>query len=104
MGKNRYSVVGHYTRDLVFERLGPGILQELEHLTPKDERGNRLNKMHSWLSDDIGVPMLAQHMHTLVSFQKLALKRGYGWNRFVKMVDEVMPKKGATMELNLETD
>lgn len=104
MGKNRYSVVGHYTRDLVFERLGPGILHELERLTPKDERGNRSNKMHSWLSDDIGVPMLSQHMHTLVSFQKLALKRGYGWNRFVKMVDEVMPKRGATMELSLESD
>jgi hypothetical protein len=104
MGKNRYSVVGHYTRDLVFERLGPGILEELEKLTPKDDRGNRPNKMHSWLSDDIGVPMLAQHMHTLVNFQRLAIKRGYGWNRFVKMVDEVMPKRGNTMELGLEGD
>jgi hypothetical protein len=104
MGKNRYSVVGHYTRDLVFERLGPGILDQLEKLTPKDERGYRPNKMHSWLTDDIGVPMLSQHMHTLVSFQKLALKRGYGWNRFVKMVDEVMPKRGNTMELPLEND
>jgi hypothetical protein len=104
MGKNRYSVVGHYTRDLVFERLGPGILEQLEQLTPKDERGYRSNKMHSWLTDDIGVPMLAQHMHTLVSFQRLALKRGYGWNRFVKMVDEVMPKRGNTLELALEND
>ena len=104
MGKNRYSVVGHYTRDLVFERLGPGILEELERLTPKDDKGNRPNKMHSWLSEEIGVPMLSQHMHTLVSFQKLAIKRGYGWNRFVKMVDEVMPKKGSTFELGLESD
>jgi hypothetical protein len=104
MGKNRYSVVGHYTRDLVFDRLGPGILKELETLTPKDERGYRTNPMHSWLSEDIGVPMLSQHMHTLVNFQKLAIKRGYGWNRFVKMVDEVMPKHGNTMELNLDHD
>ena len=50
MGKNRYSVVGHYTRDLVFERLGPGVLEELEKLTPRDESGNRPNKMHFGLA------------------------------------------------------
>jgi len=104
MGKNRYSVVGHYTRDLVFERLGPGVLDELEKLTPKNELGYRDNKMHSWLSDDVGVPMLSQHMHSLVMFQRLALKRGYGWNRFVKMVDEVLPKLGSTLELPLDGD
>lgn len=101
MGKNRYSVVGHYTRDLVFERLGPGVLDELERLTPKDETGKRPNKMHSWLSEDVGVPMLSQHIHSLVLFQRLAIKRGYGWNRYVKMVDEVLPRRGDTLELAL---
>lgn len=104
MGKNRYSVVGHYTRDLVFERLGPGILDELVELTPKDERGNRPNKLHSWLSEEIGVPLLAQHMHTLVNFQRVAIKRGYGWHRFVKMVDDAMPKRGNTLELGFDED
>lgn len=102
MGKNRYSVVGHYTRDLVFSRLGPGVLDELEKLTPRDASGNRANKMHSWLSEDIGVPMLSQHMHTLIMFQRLALKNGYGWNRYVKMVDQVLPKRGSTLELALD--
>jgi hypothetical protein len=31
--------------------------------------------------------------------QRLALSSGYGWNRFVKMVDRVHPRKGATLEL-----
>lgn len=104
MGKNRFSVVGHYTRDLVFERLGPGVLEELEKLTPKNELGYRPNAMHSWLSDDVGVPMLSQHIHSLVMFQRLALKRGYGWNRYVKMVDEVLPKRGSTIEMPLGDD
>jgi hypothetical protein len=34
-------------------------------------------------------------------FQRLALKNGYGWKRFVKMVDQVLPKRGATLELPL---
>ena len=99
LGKNRYSVVGHYTRDLVFERLAPGLLEELERKKPKDDKGQRAHKLHEWLTDDIGNPMLAQHMHSLVMFQRLALASGFGWNRFVKMVDQVMPKRGNTLEL-----
>jgi hypothetical protein len=99
MKKNRYSVVAHYTRDLVYERLAPGLLAELEGKSPKNERGHRPNKMHQWLTEDIGDPMLAQHLHSLLMFQRLAISSGYGWNRFVKMVDQVMPKRGATLEL-----
>jgi hypothetical protein len=101
MGKNRYSVVGHYTNDLVFERLAPGLLEELKKKTPKDDKGNRPNKLHQWLTEGIGDPLLAQHIHSLVMFQRLALSSGYGWNRFVKMVDQVLPKRGATLELPL---
>jgi hypothetical protein len=32
-------------------------------------------------------------------FQRLALSNGHGWNRYVKMVDKVLPRKGATLEL-----
>jgi hypothetical protein len=99
MKKNRYSVVAYYTRDLVYQRIAPGLLKELEEKTPKTESGNRKGKLHQMLTDDIGSPLLAQHMHSLVMFQRLALAQGFGWNRFVKMVDQVMPKRGDTLEL-----
>lgn len=98
MRKNRFSVVARYTRDLVYERLAPGLLQELENKSPRYETGNRKNKLHQWLTDDIGDPMLAQHLHSLVMFQRLALSNGYGWLRFVKMVNKVLPKKGTNLE------
>ena len=101
MSKNRYSVVGHYTRDLVYDRLGPGVLKELEDKSPKDGTGNRPNKFHQWLTEDVGNPMLAQHLYSLIMFQRLAIANGYGWTRFVKMVDQVMPKKGSNLELAL---
>ena len=101
MKKNRFSVVAHYTRDLVYERLGPGVLQELEARSPRNDNGDRANKLHQWLSDDVGHPMLSQHMHSLIMFQRLAIANGHGWQRFVKMVDQVLPKKGVTMELPL---
>jgi hypothetical protein len=99
MKKNRFSVVAHYTRDLVYERIGPGLLQELEKKSPKNENGRREVKMHQWLTDDIGDPLLAQHLHSLIMFQRLAISNGFGWNRFLKMVDQVMPKRGTTLEI-----
>lgn len=101
MAKNRFSVVAHYTRDLVYERLAPRVLEELEERSPKNEKGHRPNKLHQWLTDDVGHPLLAQHLHSLIMFQRLALANGFGWHRFVKMVDQVLPKKGSTLELAL---
>lgn len=101
MQKNRYSAVAGYTRDLVYERIGPGVLAELEGKSPKNEKGVRKNKLHQWLTEDVGHPMLAQHLHTLMMFQRLAIANGYGWNRFLKMVDQVLPKRGNTLELPL---
>ena len=43
--------------------------------------------------------MLAQHLYSLMMFQRLALNSGFRWNRFVKMVDRVLPKRGNTLEL-----
>lgn len=89
----------HYTRDLIFERLAPGLLQELERKTPPNEKGQRPNKLHQWLTENVGVPMLAQHLHSLIMFQRLAISSGFGWNRYVKMVDRVLPKRGSTLEI-----
>ena len=102
MSKNRYSVVGHYTRDLVFERIGPGLLRELERKSPKSDGGYRPHKLHQWLTEDVGDPLLAQHLHSLIMLQRLALANGYGWQRFVHSVNQVLPKRGDTLELPLD--
>ncbi len=99
MQKNRYSVVAHYTRDLVYERIAPGLLEELERKSPPNKNGQRPNKLHQWLTEDVGNPMLAQHLYSLMMFQRLALNSGFGWYRFVKMIDKTMPKRGNTLEL-----
>lgn len=102
MSKNRYSVVANYTTNLIYDRLGPGITEELIKKSPKNEKGYRSNRLHQWLSQDIGDPMLATHMHSILMFQRLAIANGYGWKRFLHMVDQVLPKRGSTLELPLE--
>jgi hypothetical protein len=102
MSKNRYSVVGHYTNNLVFDRLAPGLLRELQIKTPKNASGQRLNRMHQWLTEDVGDPMLSQHLHSIVMLQRLAIANGHGWNRFLHSVDQVLPRRGDTLPLPFE--
>ena len=64
-----------------------------------NEKGRRDSLLKDWLSEDVGDPLLAQHLHSLIMFQRLALANGYGWKRFVNMVDQVLPKKDANMLL-----
>ncbi|RQC00226.1 P63C domain-containing protein [Pseudomonas aeruginosa] len=104
MQKNRFSVVAHYTRDLIYERMAPGLLQELEEKTPKDESGKRKHKMQQWLSADIGDPMLASHMQSILTVQRICIANGWGWVKFTNMVDQIMPKKGDTLALPLPMD
>ena len=40
----RPSVVGKYTNDIVYERLAPGVLEELKRVNPIDEKGRRKQK------------------------------------------------------------
>ena len=101
MGKNRYSVVAHYTRDLVYERMAPGLIKELESKTPKDEKGQRQHAFHQWLSEELGNPMLANQFQSLLTLQRLSIANGWGWTKFMNTVDQIMPKKGQTLMLPL---
>lgn len=101
MSKNRYSIVAHYTRDLVYERLAPSLIEELEKKNPADESGRRPDKFHQYLTDDVGHPMLANHLQAVLTLQKLALANRHGWTRFLRTVDQILPKKGTELELPL---
>lgn len=65
MSVNRPSVVGRYTNDAIYQRLAPGVLDELRKLNPSDEKGQRKGKHHQWLTVDVGHPALNQHLHSI---------------------------------------
>ena len=53
---NRPQCVAQYTKNLVYARLAPGILKELESRNPKTVAGRRIAKHYEWLTEDIGHP------------------------------------------------
>lgn len=98
MKVNRPQVVGHWTNDLVYERLAPGLLEELQTRNPKDEQGQRLAKHHQWLTTDVGNPALAQHLHAVIALMKASST----WEAFYRLIRRAFPKKGSTIEMPLD--
>jgi hypothetical protein len=99
MAVNRPSVVGHYTNDLIYMRLAPAILEELQKRNPAED-GKRKQKHHQWLTDDVGHPKLEQHLHTILAFMKVAKD----WGSLCRMVDKAFPKIGHSFLLDLGED
>lgn len=95
MKVNRPQVVATYTKDLVYERLAAGILQELEERNPKNENGRRKHRHHQWLTEEVGHPALAQHLYAVISFMRAASS----WKQFKDMMQKAFPKKGETLFL-----
>ena len=90
-------VVAKYTNDIIYDRLAPGILQELQKKNPKDDKGRRKNRHHQWLTEDIGHPALAQHMHGVI----MLMKTSGSWNDFMNKLNIAAPKKGQNLELSI---
>jgi hypothetical protein len=91
----RPGVVGTFTNDLVYERLAPGLLAELEARNPKMDTGSRRSKHHQWMTDDVGNPALTNHMHAVLGFMRAA----DSWDQLMRMMDRAFPKKGTQIPL-----
>jgi len=98
MKVNRPQAVANYTKDLVYARLAPGILKELEAKNPIDEKGHRKSRHHQWLTEDVGHPALAQHLYAVVGLMRIANT----WDEFKKMIDRAYPKRKDTAQLELD--
>lgn len=81
-------LAARYTADIVYSRLGPGILDELQKINPRTEKGARKHKHHQWLTDDVGHPQLAQHLYAVIGLMRIA----NDWDEFINLLDRAFPK------------
>ena len=102
MHVNRPHAVAHWTNDIVYERLAPGVLAEMKKRDPPDANGQRKGKLRQWLTDEIGYPALAQHIHALMALQRSA---GDGdWAGFYRSVQRAFPKVGENQLIRFDND
>jgi hypothetical protein len=77
---------GHLTNDVVYKRLAPGVLNELQSRNPNED-GRRKSKHFQWLSDNVGHPKLLQHLGTVVGLMKISPD----WDTFKNHLDIAAP-------------
>lgn len=80
------SVVGHYTNNIVYKRLAPGVLKELRDKNPVIE-GRRKHKHFQWLSGDIGHPKLLAHLEGV----KILMRDSDTWDELIAKLDRHYP-------------
>jgi hypothetical protein len=90
-------VVGKYVNDLVYERLAPGVLAELQRLNPVTEKGYRRHQHHRYLTKDVGHPALSHRLYELIGMARAS----EAWDKFYRLVDRTFPRVNTTLALPL---
>ena len=96
----RPSVVGHYTNDLVYERLAPGVLDELKERTPRFPSGTLRNKYFQWFTPEFGHPKLKEHLIGVMALMRAAPN----WGAFKRALQRAYPKLNEQAPLALGDD
>lgn len=97
-GHKRTPQVGKDTNDIVYERLAPGVLDELQRVNPIQPSGRRKARHHQWFTPDIGHPKLKEHLAGVMALMRAAPN----WNRFKSMLQRAYPKLNETFPLEIE--
>lgn len=86
---------GILTNDIVYERLAPGLLDEMKRQSAKDEKKSHL---HRRLTQEVGHPKLREHLASVI----MAMKLSPDYPTFISNLNRVHPRYGQTYALELE--
>jgi hypothetical protein len=86
---------GVLTNNIVYERLAPGVLEELKKVTVRDEDGRPKHRYFQRLTSNVGYPKLREHLGAVVAVMKLSNQ----WGDFMLNLNRLYPRLGVTLEL-----
>jgi len=91
----RPSYVGHWTNDIVYSRLAPGVLKALKRKNPVTEKGYRKARHHQLFTRDYGHPALKEHLASVIFLMRTCVS----WADFKRRLDRAAPRQGDTIPL-----
>ena len=94
----RPSVVGHYTNDIVYERIAPGLLKELRDVNPTLPTGRRQHQHHQWFTPEFGHPKLKEHLAAVTALMRAAPN----WPAFQRSLQRAFRKLNDNLPLPIE--
>lgn len=95
--QKRPGVLGTWTKDMIYDRMAPGLLKELERRNPKNDKGYRDHKHFQFLTDEIGEPKLREFFGGHLALAKA----NTSWRKYVAMVNRAYPPFGGQGLLDL---
>lgn len=87
----RPAYFGKLTNNLVYYRLAPGVLEQLQKDNPVVEGGYRRRKHFQHLTPDIGHPRLKLHLEGVTTVMKIAKAQRLGWEGFLSLLNQTHP-------------
>ena len=95
-GTKRPALIGRYTNEIVYQRLAPGVLEELQRKNPTLPRpsGGRRHKHHQWFTPDFGHPKLKGHLEGVMALMRISSS----WHVFLKNLDIAYPQQNLNRE------
>jgi hypothetical protein len=89
---------GILTNDIIYDRLAPGVLEELKKVNPKDETGRRRHKNFQWLTSNSGYPKLREHLGAVIATMRMS----GDWHDFKAKLDKYYPRLGKPTQLSFD--
>ena len=87
-GVKRPAVIGHYTNDIVYARLAPGVLDELKRRNPTLPTGRRKSTHHQWFTPEPGHQKLKEHLAAVTAL----MRASPNWTVFQRNLKRAFPK------------
>ena len=94
----RPSVIGHYTNDIVYDRIAPGLLEELRNVNPTLPTGRRQHRHHQWFTPEFGHPKLKEHLAAVTALMRAAPN----WPAFQRSLQRAFRKVNDNLLLPIE--
>jgi hypothetical protein len=93
---------GKITNKIVYEKLPPGILDELRRKNPVGNNWQRQYKHHQFLTEDIGHPHLQKHLVAVTTLMRASKT----WKQFDELLENAFPSTndGQQIEIELEQE
>ena len=91
---SRPGVIGHWTND-IYDRLAPGVRQELHRRVKRNGQGRPTEKLTQYLTPEEGKPEMRRLLEGVI----VAMKLSDTWKEFQKKLDLLYPKFGDTLQL-----
>jgi len=94
--RKRPGVIGKWTNDVIYNRIAPKLLSELQKRNPTVKPGRRKFKHFQLLTDKVGDPALKSHFDGIMALMRATPN----WRKFKELLNRAYPKYGDTIPID----